>query len=278
MKRKAKIVIIGTGFMGGSIARAVKTHKLNFFSCGVARNKAKAVRIAKLRVFDEVTHDLSSALNDANMVVLCTPVSSIIEYIKAIGPFLKKDAVVTDVGSTKKDIVSAGEKYLEGRFIGSHPICGIEKGGVKYSVADLFNGNVCVVTTERNNSAVRKVKNLWKSLKAKTVCLQAGKHDEILSYTSALPHILSYAFTSAVPLSCKPYKGGSFRGLSRVSASPGEMWADIFLTNRKQIKKSGTQIFKELNKIFYLIENNDREKLVAFLKKINKKYKTLDGK
>ncbi len=276
MADKKKLVIIGTGFMGGCIAKSVRRRRLPFYVWGLARNRKKAAGIAKTGIFDRTTSDLDKAIKSADLIILATPVSAIVEYIKLLSKKLEKNTLVTDVGSTKSEIVKNGRKYLADRFVGSHPVCGSEKKGIRFSVDDLFEGAVCIVTYGNGTRQMKKIKRFWSGLGARVHALRPDRHDRILAFTSALPHVLSFSLTGTVPAEfAKSFAGGSFRDMARVSASEAGIWADIFFSNKKYVLKAANKNIKVLKEILRLLKAKDKKKLDLYLKKINGKFQRL---
>jgi len=256
-----KVVIIGTGFMGGSLALGLKNKHLADSVWGIARNKKRAGEIGKLNIFDRVTTDLKAALSSASLVVLAVPVFSICEYIRKISPLLDGKTTVTDLGSTKAEIVKTARGFMPNNFAGSHPLCGSEKRGAESSQKGLFRGAVCSITPLRRNSHFNLIKKLWKDLGAKTVVLNAEEHDRILASTSGLPHVLSFTLTKYFPHKLSKFSAGSLRDLTRVSISDSGLWTDIFLSNRKEIKKSVLLYIRELTGFLSYLDENDKKKM-----------------
>ena len=273
--RFKKITVIGTGFMGGSLALAIKKKNIASSVWGLARNKKRALYVKSLRIFDNVTDNIDEAAREASLIVLATPVCSVVEYIKKIAPIIEENIPVTDVGSTKKDILRCAKVYLKDAFCGSHPLCGSEKKGASFSEDKLFDGAVCIITPVKKNKSFQKVKAFWKSLGAFCVVLDENSHDKILAYTSGLPHLLSFSLTRALPPVFSKFTAGSFRDLTRISASEGKIWSDIFLSNREFLKQAANKFTKSLKSLLEIIDKKDRKKLNSFLKDINNKHKRL---
>lgn len=274
MKLK-KVAIIGTGFMGGSLALALKRRKIVSSVWGLARTREKAKRIRKLKIFDTVTSNLTQALKDADLVVLATPIYSIMEYLKIISSSIDKKTIVTDIGSTKTQIVKLARKHLKNNFVGSHPLCGSEKTGAENASGSIFRDSLCIITPIRKNRACKVVHNMWRALGSRVVRLNELSHDKVLAYTSALPHLLSYSLTKSIEPGFFKFTAGSFKDAARVSASEARIWVDIFLSNSKCVNESARSFLKNINILLTLINRNDRRKLLSFLKKINCKYNSL---
>lgn len=227
-----KVCIVGVGLIGGSIGMAVKQKKLARFVLGVVRRKQTAEEAFMKRALDIATLDLKEGIKDADLVILCSPVSVIESQIRQIAPHLKKGALVIDVGSSKGNIESAAKKFLKkNTFVGCHPMAGSEKTGVSSARADLFKGSVCFVASKHP-----KVETFWKELGAKTVFLSARPHDALVARTSHTPHALAFSlFQSKKEYPKNISINPSLRELTRLAQSNPELWADIFKANRQAL-------------------------------------------
>lgn len=248
-----QVCIIGLGLIGGSLGlalRRVRWKGRRLFTVHGSSRSASTLRVAKRRgAVDRVSTSLSLAVSSADIVVLATPVQVMPALTKKILPHLKRNAVLTDVGSVKSSVRDQIKKSLGRRrdvqFVGAHPIAGSEKAGIEHAHKDLFEGAVCVITADKSSSlAVRQVTRLWQSAGARPLVLSADKHDEILSMTSHLPHLLAFALFSQVRQAASRNKNvrkmtaGSFRDMTRIAGSDAEVWAGIIQSNRGQIQKS----------------------------------------
>ncbi|MFH1505216.1 MAG: prephenate dehydrogenase [Candidatus Omnitrophota bacterium] len=279
MKTKSikKIAIIGVGFMGGSLALALKKKFCGVSIWGYARNEKSYRKLKKLKILDKVEKSLKKAVEGADLVVLALPTEAIAEHLKIIAPFLKKESIIFDLGSSKKLIEKAAAKYLPKsvNFVGCHPICGSEKSGAEFSYQGLYQGALCLVTSSSKQKAVEAVKNIWESLGSKVVFINSDYHDKILSKVSHLPHLVSFSLTHSIPNDYSKFCGKGFKDLTRISSSPASVWADILLSNRKNILKDLKGFIKELKKFEILLEVEDKDKLLNLINKINIKQKIL---
>ncbi|HEY8085979.1 MAG TPA: prephenate dehydrogenase/arogenate dehydrogenase family protein, partial [Methylophilaceae bacterium] len=167
--------------------------------------------------------------------------------MQAIVPHLKADAVVTDVGSTKSDVVAAARSHMGkhlSRFVPAHPIAGAEKSGVGAARADLFVGKHVVLTSlpETNPDAIEVVESLWQTCGAKVSQMTPLMHDEVFAAVSHLPHLLAFALVAELANRSNPeqlfnYAAGGFRDFTRIAASSPEMWRDISLANKGPLLK-----------------------------------------
>jgi prephenate dehydrogenase len=237
-----KICIVGVGLIGGSLGMATKKRKLAKLVVGVVRTDYTVVAEAKRKkAVDKIVFSLEEGVRGADLVVLSSQVFTIIERIKQIRPFLKKDALVIDVGSSKFKICAAAKKYLPvSQFVGCHPMAGSERSGVQFARADLFENSYCFIEKKQ-----WKVERFWKSLGAEPVQLDPKNHDRWVAQVSHLPHLNAFAsfqkwkdvqryiFSRSLK-----YLNPSIRELARLSKSKPEIWAGILSSNSEFVLKS----------------------------------------
>lgn len=265
-----KIGIVGLGLIGGSLGLAIKEKKLAGEVIGVSR-KVKTIKAAvKINAIDTGSLKLS-ALGGCDLVLLCTPVKTILAQLTTMAPYLKKGCLVTDTGSTKSEIVkTAGGKLPKTvDFIGAHPLAGSEKSGIYNADGGLFNGSLCILTPLKTSRAanMKKLSLFWETIGAKVKILDAGKHDEIISSTSHLAHIAAFSLVNSIPYGYLRFAASGLRDTTRIAASDPELWSGIFLTNKKQLLKSIGAFQKQLTEFTHAIRRQDEKKLFAEIKK-----------
>lgn len=275
MRLFKKVVIIGTGLIGGSIGLAIKKKKLAKTIAGVSRHKESLSLAKKKGAIDSGSCSLD-IIRGADLVILATPVNTLIELAPKVACLVSKDCLVTDAGSTKEEV----SKRLSGIFpgyVGSHPLAGSEKRGVANARADLFRGSLCILTPLQNTDrrALKKIELLWRSFGARVILLNPAQHDKILSFASHLAHIAAFSLIAAVPGKYFKFASGGLKDTTRIAASESELWADIFLTNRANIIKAIESLEAQLHGIKSAIAKNDRQGLSAVLKKAAQKRKVL---
>jgi prephenate dehydrogenase len=277
---KTKITIIGVGLMGGSLALALKDKFPDYHIIGYARSKKSYDKLVGLKILDFVERDLGKAVSSADFVVLALPVFSIIACFRQIAGFLKPGAIVFDLGSSRVLIDRAAKKYLPGHveFVGCHPLCGSEKAGAQFSRKDLYQKMVCLITSENKTAGVKVVQSLWEQLGSKVVFISSSGHDRILSIVSHLPHLVSFSLTALVAEDYLEFIPPSFKSLSRISGSPAQVWADIFLSNKKNILRDSKKFIANAEKLRKLIKTNNRRQLVNFIEQVNAKYSMIEKK
>ena len=240
--RIRKLVVIGVGLIGGSFSLALKRARMVKRVVGVGRTRRNLNAALRLGVIDEIATDAASAVQGADFVFLGTPVGQMAEVMSQIAPHLGPDAVITDGGSTKQDVIAHAERFLGSRyarFVPSHPIAGTENSGAAAAFAELFAGRTVILTPQRAASAaaVRRVRDAWVACGARVEKLDAKEHDEILAAVSHLPHVVAFALVSMLARGRDParrlrYSGGGLRDTVRIAGSSPEMWRDICMANR----------------------------------------------
>ena len=253
-----KITIVGVGLLGGSLGLAVKRRKLAREVAGFVRRTASLKDCEKAGAVDFATTDLLAAVSNADLVILCTPLSQMKARVRQMLPALKQGAIVTDVGSVKASVVRELESLVTrsgAHFVGSHPMAGSEKTGVKAACADLFANAVCVVTPMRksNASAVRKVEQFWEALGSRVLRLTPELHDVLAARSSHLPHVVAatlamHVLSPANPRHQTALCANGFRDTTRIASGSPEIWRDIALANRKNIGKSLDAFIVDLKK------------------------------
>lgn len=245
---KTTVAIIGVGLIGGSLGQALRKTR-RYRVIGIAR-KPRTLKAAKrLGAIDVGSSDLR-AVRDADIVVVCTPVSLIVPTIRKIRPYLKPQAIVTDVGSVKGSI---HREVCGVRFVGSHPLAGSHKTGVESARPDLFFHATCVVVPQ-DRSALPAVKRLWTAVGGKVLTLSSEDHDTLVALTSHLPHLIAHGLVRAAMGSrqqsaLKSLMAGSFRDVTRVASADADQWAQIFQDNRPAVRQALTIFLRELKSL-----------------------------
>ncbi len=270
-----KVAIIGTGLIGGSMALAIKKNGLAHQIIGVSRHKNTLIWARKSRVIDKGSQDLS-IIQDADLVVLATPVNTILKLADTVVKFINKDCIVTDVGSTKKEIVSKLSKIFP-NYVGSHPLAGSEKCGITNVQADIFKDSLCILTPTKNTppNALKKIKSLWNQLGARVVFLDPDTHDRILSFVSHLPHAIAFSLIGTAPDKYLKFGANGLKDTTRIALSDSRLWVDIFLSNRKNMLKSIESFQNNLSRIKSAINKRDEKTLIKILKKAKAKREIL---
>lgn len=237
-----KVVIFGVGLIGGSFALALRRAGQATHIVGVGRSLASLERARELGIIDAVATDAAQAVAGADLVLVAAPVAQTEAILASIRAHLDPQAIVTDAGSTKSDVVAAARKALGeriGQFIPAHPIAGREKHGPEAALAELYEGKKVVITAlpENRDADVETVAQAWRACGAIIHRLSPQEHDAVFASVSHLPHVLAFALVDDI--AAKPhadtlfqYAASGFRDFTRIAASSPEMWRDITLANR----------------------------------------------
>lgn len=269
-----KITLVGVGLLGGSLGLAVRQRGLAKQVDGFVRRPESIGECEKCGAVNRATTDLRSAVEYADLVVLCTPIAQMRPLAEKMLPALKRDAVVTDVGSVKGSVVEELEPLVAGagaQFIGSHPMAGAEKMGVSAARGDLFENAVCVVTPTAKSSAksVRRLEEFWRAVGGKPVRLSPQLHDEFVSRSSHLPHVVAAELANYVLSPVHPKEqallcANGFRDTTRVASGSPEMWRDIALANRKNLARVLGVFIEDLQELQLALENADPKSIQEF--------------
>jgi len=277
MKRFNKVTIIGVGLIGGSIGLAIKKKRLAGEVIGVFRRYPTLKKALKHKAVDKGTMSVEEGVRDADLIILATPVHKIVTIAGEAVKYAKGGAIITDVGSTKAWIVNKIESMLSKNrsisFVGSHPMAGSEKNSVEFARRDLLKNAPCIVTrTGRTDGrSLKRVLNFWKALGAKVKVMSPSEHDRSVSLISHLPHLVAFGLAGAVPLRDIALAAEGFKDTTRVASSDPELWADIFLTNRKEIAKACGIFEKYYGDILKAVAKGDYKKTVKLLRSAKSK-------
>lgn len=255
-----QISIIGVGLLGGSLGMAALQHKLAGEVVGIGRTQTSLQEAERQGAISSGTTDLNEGVENADLVVLCTPVRNIAEVLPEVVERAPVGAVITDVGSTKASIVARGDEVTRGTgkfFVGSHPMAGSEKSGVRYSRPNLFEEATCFVTRseETDFKAFSKICGLWRVLGSRLVISRPQRHDTLTAVISHLPHLAAVALVRAVENFYEDKNlvrgiiGNGFRDTTRIAAGNSDMWQDICLENHTEIEIARTALERSFNEI-----------------------------
>lgn len=275
MKLK-KVVIIGMGLIGGSIGKAILKKGLADEVVGVCRRESSLERAVKEKSLTKgFVNSYDQAVEGADLIIIATPVHTVKEVFDGLSEVLSgSDILVTDAGSTKKEIVDYADKYKDKfLFLGAHPLAGSEKAGVEYSTSDLFENSLCVITPGEHSSSdnVEKLSAFWQTLGAEVDIIAPELHDEILAFTSHLPHIAAYALCGAVDDKFFKYASTGFKDTTRIASSDALLWSDIFMSNKDNVLKSIEKYKAILTEIETAIREDKTEVLKEQLNSIKNK-------
>jgi prephenate dehydrogenase len=272
MKLFEKMTVIGVGLLGASLAKACKERGLVDEVVGYGRNRKNLEKAKELNIIDHCPAVLSEAVSDADLIVLCTPVSTIVPLIQNLVPQVKTGALITDVGSVKGPVVHGADRVVPDGifFVGSHPIAGGEYSGLEASTANLYQDAKCIVTPtdKTNKTALEKISALWHALGMNVISLTTEEHDFIFGAVSHLPHIVAYALMNTLGALKTPenrdvtaFSGAGLKDITRIASSDPVMWRDICLSNRNHSLDLIDQFQNKLEKIRSTIEKGNGHEL-----------------
>ncbi|MFW1677528.1 bifunctional prephenate dehydrogenase/3-phosphoshikimate 1-carboxyvinyltransferase [Pontibacter sp. JAM-7] len=268
-------LVIGLGLIGGSLAKALRANRRFGQVLGYDRDPAETEQGLLSGVIDQAVsaEGLASAVEQADLVVLAVPVKVMETVLAHIAPFLSKQTLVTDVGSTKKNVVEAAMRVFgqipEG-FVPGHPIAGSEKSGVAAADADLFKAHKVILTplAQSSEAAVATLTALWRSTGAEVLLMDVARHDEVLAATSHLPHILAFSLVDTLAreqdnTDIFRYAAGGFRDFTRIAGSDPTMWHDICLANKQALLGQLDHFSAGLAQLRTAIEQGDGQTMLG---------------
>jgi prephenate dehydrogenase len=237
VKTYGRAALIGTGMIGGSLARALKEAGVVTTFVGADRSRTAAERARAIGLVDEIGTPAEAA-SLAELVILAVPVRATQAICEELAPVLagRPDVLVTDCGSTKVDVQRAVEAALPfpERFVGAHPVAGTERSGPDAAQPALFRGRRCLLTPgmATRGDKVAECAALWQAVGAETKYMDPAAHDQALAYVSHLPHAAAFALAAVVGgADAAGLSGGGFADTTRIAASDPVMWRDVFLSN-----------------------------------------------
>ena len=265
-----KLVVVGTGLIGGSFALGLKEVGKVGSVVGVGRGRGNLDQALRLGVIDRAyTRDegWTAELADAALVLLATPVGEMPALFAAIAPHLGPGTIVSDAGSTKQDVIAAARTTLGSalsRFVPAHPIAGSERSGAAAASASLFRGRQVVLTPlpETDPSAVERVREWWTQCGGIVTLLTAERHDALLSAVSHLPHLLAFALIGEIasrPDAADYWRvaGTGLRDFTRLAESHPDVWRDICIANAVRLRADLAAYQQELSRIDATLARGD---------------------
>jgi prephenate dehydrogenase len=263
-----RVVFLGTGLIGGSMAAAMRQAGLvrHVVGCG-----PQAFRARELELIDEVIDDPALAVKAADLVVLAAPPSVLPELLSQIATVLDAQAVITDVASTKSAVIDAARKVLGkrfSRFVPAHPIAGSERHGPDAAHPELFVGARCAICPQPETDpwALQQIEALWSDLGARPSRLSALEHDEVFAAVSHLPHLVAFALAASLSErsdaeSLLGWAGGGLRDTTRIAASSAALWADILIDNSSAVLNATDQFVEACIGLRAAVQAEDRTSL-----------------
>ncbi|MBI4431797.1 MAG: prephenate dehydrogenase [Candidatus Omnitrophica bacterium] len=264
-----KIAIIGLGLMGGSLGLALKRAKPRPRVIGISRSKSKVRNAVRLGIIAEGTTSLASGVRSADLVVIATPVHTVAALVAVIDRLAKPGTVVTDVGSTKSEILKTihGKKLKNVLFVGSHPMAGSHQTGFAAARANLYKDACVFVIRESaaDKRALANVAKLWRSVGGRVETVTARAHDQIAAAISQLPHLVAISLVNSVSSRSLRFAGNGFQDTTRVAQGDPHLWVDIIRTNRRNLVREINKFSRKLVHLAKILKNDQKGKLLAEL-------------
>jgi prephenate dehydrogenase len=263
------VAIVGVGLMGGSIGLALQQRGLARRVVGVGR---RASSLRKARQWHTVTHTTTSlerGVGQADLVIVCTPVADIVDRVCEVARHCPAEALITDVGSTKANIVRELARRLRGgpAFVGSHPMAGSEKTGPENARADLLEDRVTVITPGRRTREedVQRIEQFWSALGARVLRMSPQDHDQAVAMASHATHVIATTLAVATPPQALAVAASGWRDTTRIAAGDPQLWLQILLANRREVVKSLRTFEQVLTSFRAALQRGDAASLVQLL-------------
>ncbi|MBB1126410.1 prephenate dehydrogenase [Thiospirillum jenense] len=268
----ARLAVIGVGLIGGSLARALRAADQVQDIIGCGRSLDNLLLARELGVIDAYTHDPATAVRDADLVFIASPLGAMREIFSQIKDVLRPETVITDGGSVKGSVVADAQAvfgHVPPNFVPGHPIAGTERSGVAASFPELFRNRRVILTplAETDAQALARVTALWQAAGAEVSVMSVAHHDEVLAATSHLPHMLAFGLVDLLAqmqnnAEVFRYAAGGFRDFTRIASSNPVMWRDICLANRHALSDMLACFSHEMTELAATIRNGDGEHLL----------------
>ena len=266
-----RVAIIGLGLLGGSIGLAVREHLPDVTTTGYDADPATRARAAERGLVGQVCETAADAVQNADLVILCVPVGAMGAAAAEMAADLPADAIVSDVGSCKAEVVRALRDALpNATIVPAHPVAGTEQSGPEAGFATLFRGRWCIVTPlpDGDPAATERVAEFWRRLGSMVEIMAPDHHDRVLAVTSHLPHLIAYTIVGTANDLAEvtqseviKFSAGGFRDFTRIAASDPTMWRDVFLANKDAVLEMLQRFSEDLSHLQRAIRWDDGDTL-----------------
>ena len=266
----AQLTILGVGLLGGSVGLAAKARGAALRVRGVGRDERNLARALSSGAIDSFSTDVNEAVADADIVVICTPVDRIADDVLAVAKAAPPHCLITDVGSTKGNVLAAlaGKLSATGpTFIPAHPLAGSEKRGSANASADLFDDRLVITTpaADTDGEATAAVEFFWRQLGARVLRMTPEEHDRALAFTSHLPHAVASALAAVTPTGWLNLTAGGFRDSTRIAAGDPDLWGAIFEANGPAVLGAIDQFLLRIQDFRRIVAAGDHAGLIHWL-------------
>ena len=270
-----RMVILGLGLIGGSLAKAAKERGLVAEVVAWGHREASLKLGVELGVIDRYSLELSEAVAGADIIVIATPTQISEQMIHQLAEIGVGDSIITDVASVKGNLVAAAEAAfgcVPATMVLAHPIAGSEKSSVTAAKSDLFENHRVILTPNEQTdpAALSLVTTLWQAVGAEVVSMDVEEHDHVLAATSHLPHVLAYSLVDALVTmedrrEVFRFAAGGLRDFTRIASSSPQMWQEIVMANREAVLESIEGFLSHLNILKdHIAEGNDQQIMEIF--------------
>jgi cyclohexadieny/prephenate dehydrogenase len=267
-----RVALIGIGLIGSSLSQVIRKRKIASTISGYAKSAATRKKAVELNLVDNIFNSAAEAADNADLVILCSPIGTYGALAQEIAPALKAGAVLTDVGSVKGAVVRDVLPHVPSHvhFIPGHPIAGTEQSGPESGFAELFMNRWCILTPlpKSDPAAVASLTQFWQDCGSHVETMTPEHHDLVLAITSHLPHLIAYNIVSTAAdleevtdSEVIKYSAGGFRDFTRIAASDPTMWRDVFLNNKDAVLEMLGRFSEDLSALQRAIRWGDGETL-----------------
>ncbi len=264
-----RVCIIGVGLLGGSIGLALRRKRLAKEVVGVGRTVTKLEVAIGRGAIDVATDDILVGAKDADLVIACVPIKSIVDTLDVAATVAKSHAILTDVGSTKQSIARAAVGRLsDEQFVGSHPIAGGHHSGVEHAIGTLFDGATVVITPTSSTSRelIARISDFWESMGSRVCQLTPPEHDQALAISSHLPHMVASSLAIATPSDLIPFVGKGWMDSTRIAASSPQLWRQILEENHGPALQAMKKFATICDEWIDALERGDFDRIEQLLK------------
>lgn len=275
------VAIVGPGLIGGSIGMALRRRGLAGRVIGIGRRQISLDEALEVDAIDECTLDLADGVSEADLVILATPIRAIPELAPTVAGAMKSGAVLTEVSSTKQQVIRTLRAALSERedlvLIPTHPMAGSELRGPLHATDDLFEGSVCIFTplTDTPPEALENLRTMWEALGTTIYRMKPADHDRIVASVSHLPHLAAAALARTITEQQGLFAGGGFIDTTRIASGDPRLWRDICESNTSEVCQSVDRLIHELFRLRRLLECDDYQGLQQYLQEAKDRRDTI---
>jgi prephenate dehydrogenase len=268
----SSVAILSPGLLGGSLALAIRERLQGVEIRVWARREESAQKALSMGMADVASTDVAALAAGADLIVFCMPIGAMPEVAEQIAGVVRREALITDVGSVKQPVVERLGAIFRGRaeFVGSHPMAGSEQAGIEAARGDLFAGAVTILTPGEGTrqESVHALSNFWESVGCRVAIATARAHDEAVALISHLPHLAAAVLVETAlrenPAALE-WRGNGFMDATRVASGPPAMWAEILIENREAVKKAIHAMIENLSEVTKLLDAEETGAVEHFL-------------